>query len=186
MTEAIRTTERREDAPVTEREHEPADTIRALAEYFPKMPAGDFVVVRRRGTVTPAFLRVAQVVLEPRGRLAGGEVPIPEQERRWAQVVSLTAQLHARGLLVRDVRAGFALGGFLKEARLSKLLEARGEGLRREARVVVAHAISQMTKMNFSTLAELILEDGTSRHEEARVRVARDYVRATHQRKNAH
>lgn len=186
MTEATDTTDRPEDAPTPERVYEPADTIRALVGHFPTMSTGDFVAIRRSGDVTPAFLRVAQVVLEPRGRLAGGEVPIPEQERRWAQVVSLTAQLHARGLLVRDVRAGFALGSFLKEARLNKLLEARGEGLRREARMVVAYAIGQMTKMNFSTLAELILEDGTSRHEEARIRVARDYVRATHQRKNAH
>lgn len=165
---------------------EPYATVAAVASYLQKLDPAALAELRRAdGQKTEQFWLLAQLVLEPRGQLSGAAMPVVEAEDRWARVASLMATLQFRGLLVHGVRAGVALGAFLKEPRLARLLEARSPSLYPEARRVVAYAISQRAAMNFSTLAELILLEGTARHARCRDNVARDYYRAATSKKTA-
>lgn len=161
--------------------YEPHDTVREVLEFFDEMDPADFASVCRSPGVDMGFLRVAQAVLEPRGRLAGDAVVgIPEAERRWAQGVHLAAALHKHKLARPRARAGESLAAFFKEARLNRLLEVSGPLLFPEARRVVSHAISKRAPMDPADLIDLLLTDGTERRQSSRIRIARDYVRAQH------
>ena len=176
------TTEAPEAAPgaALEAAYEPHATVAALTRYFMHMTPGDMASVRRSPDLTTAFFRVGEDVLQPRGMLAGGALGVSEQERRWAHAVHLTARLHAAGLCSLRRRAGEALAEFLSEMRLNRLLEVRGEPLRVEVRRVVGHAISARAALHPADLADLILGEGTDRHDTSRTRLARDYVRGVH------
>jgi CRISPR system Cascade subunit CasB len=147
--------------------------------------SGDRAALRRHRpgeAAGPAFWKLAVHHLEPDGLLPGAGAPQRDDlERRWAVILAALAELS--GLHRRGFRLGRVLAeAGVAEARVLRLLRARGEALARLVLTVVHQLASGRHPVDALGLAELLLSDGRPSWEE-RVRrfVAEDFYRTGRQ-----
>lgn len=125
-------------------------------------------------TASAPFWRFVVNELEPRGLL--GEQAGDRQLRPYLAIVQAMASLE--GLLRPKARLGAAMAAAnVSEARLVRLLRARGDALLRNLRSVVHQLRSQAQAVDPMDLAELILSDGRPHGETVRSKIARAYYR---------
>lgn len=136
---------------------------------------GDLAALRRLDPDQPsagAFFRL--MALAPDNPLGGPG----DRFRRWGLVAWMLAQTPAR-------RGDRALGAALAEAgfsemRMNRLLAARGDGFRAQARRMVRFLAQKAGAVPYRELGELILCEGDreTRAERLRMKIARDYWRS--------
>lgn len=123
------------------------------------------------------FWKLVVQRLEPAGLLDGAPERRALLEQRWAVILAgmaITAGLHQAGL-----RLGRALAqAEIAEARVTRLLRARGEKLHTAVRLLARQLASAAQPLDWNDLAWLVLSEGNEAHEEeARRRIARDFYR---------
>jgi CRISPR type I-E-associated protein CasB/Cse2 len=148
----------------------------------PSFPRGDLATLRRMDPDapgrTPVLLRL--LARHAYDRLEYGA----DELRRWALV------LHGMALMApRHHRATIAVGRVLRgpgreplyaEARLARLLSARGPAFRAQVPRLARQLKAKDQALDWRELADLILAEGRNeaRAEQARERIARAYYRA--------
>ncbi len=153
-------------------------TADGVAEALARMGNGDRAALRRlrpTGLNVPAFWKLTTSALQ--GALDGDDKPWrATQERQWALILSVAAgSTHSPAM-----RLGTALArAGVSEARLTRLLRARGEQLPDAARVIAHQIVSAAVPFDFADLAWLVLSEGRHDEERARQQIARDYYRAS-------
>ncbi|MBL8787542.1 MAG: type I-E CRISPR-associated protein Cse2/CasB [Deltaproteobacteria bacterium] len=150
------------------------------AGEFAGITSGDAAALRRmrEGEVEPAaFWRLAVTVLEPEGLVSSLEA-----ERAWRTIIGLMAR--AASLHKPSIKLGAALEiAGCSEARVTRMLDAKGQSLEPALRGLVHQLASQSVKFNHAELARLVLTEfvpGLRRDwAETRRRVARAYFAST-------
>ena len=144
-----------------------ADEIRLLAK---REQRGDLASLRRLDPEQPdaiAFFRIAAKIVPEAG---------PDRLRRYARLVQMLA-LKPDALKPGRLGSELAAAG-VSEARVQKLLAARGPALARQL-FLVARRLGDDGILPYRQLAELVLEpDDSPRADDVRLRIARDYWRA--------
>lgn len=126
----------------------------------------------------PAVWKLAVRFLEPDGLLHEEGPHRDAMERRWTALLAGMASAKSSG---KGRQLGSALADAkVSEARVLRLLRARGVALLRVVRTVVHQLDSSGTTIDWGELAELVLSEGKPEWQEAvRRRVARAYYRTT-------
>ncbi len=137
--------------------------------------AGDVAALRRMSDGQPApiaFWRIAETEL-------GGVIPeagpaSTPLEHRWRAILTCAAVL--KGLHAPNVRlgTGLARAGF-SEARLERLLRARGAAVNDSAIATARFLASKGQSANLGDLALIILSDGRSDEDSVRRKTARAF-----------
>ncbi|MFP3940273.1 MAG: type I-E CRISPR-associated protein Cse2/CasB [Thermoanaerobaculia bacterium] len=148
-----------------------------------QIPPGDVAALRRSrpGDVGgPAFWKVAVRHLDPAGLLPSADHPERDDlERRWTTILGGMAEME--GHHTGGVSLGRALAGRsetdrpVSEARVLRLLDARGEALLRLVRPIAHLLASRGTRLDWTDFALLVLDDGSTWEHKIRRRIALDY-----------
>lgn len=147
------------------------------------IPPGDAAALRRLrpGEVGgPAFWKIAVRLLEPENLLPSAAHPGRDDvERRWSTILGGMAEMkgqHTGGLSLGRALAGRSESDRpVSEARVLRLLEARGEALLRLVRPIAHLLASRGTRLDWTHFALLVLDDGTRWQHHVRRRIALDY-----------
>lgn len=132
--------------------------------------------MRPESVDSPAFWKLAVQHLEH--ELTGSEERVAEQERRWSTILAALATLAPRH------RPRFRLGRALaeagvSEARLLKLLRARGGALPDALRAVCHQLNAAGQPVDGVEIARLVLSEGRADEETVRRQIARTFYRTT-------
>lgn len=155
----------------------------ALKAKLKHADSGTLAALRRARIDSPPreFFRVATKVLDEAGVFENGSSR-EAAEKQWLVVTSAIA----RGIV--DERTNlFSVYGLgeslalakLSEQRLTRLLQASGEGLHDAVRVAVHYLVSKGISFSPTALARLVVSDGKVHGRGVRQRIARDYYRLT-------
>ncbi len=151
------------------------------AEMISVLPSGDVADIRRLRDGNPAsaaFWKLFVRRIEPAIGVSATAGRARELERRWGTILACMAEL--QGLHAPGTPFGKALAqADVSEARLTKLLRARGVGLSDAARAVSHQLASKAGRSDLTELAQLILSEGERDQEWVRRRIARDYFRTS-------
>jgi hypothetical protein len=124
-----------------------------------------------------AFWRIAFDVLEPLGALPSAEALWrDEAERNWAALLGLIEPIAEQHRAF--ARTGAALADGLSEARVERLLTAKGDRLVDELRAVIARVRSDRAIVDARSFVALLASEGRSNGEAERRRFARDFYGA--------
>ena len=144
------------------------------------LPAGDIAELRRMradGSASIAFWKLM-------ARRVEGPMGLPDHgarrerlERRWMLILSCMAELTGLHEPKRPLGRALVEAG-LSEARLARLLRARGESLEETLRAVCHQLASSGKPANQTDLALLVLSEDEADEPYTRRRIARDYFRA--------
>ena len=143
----------------------------------PGFPTGDHAALRRLSPDGPDLRH--SIALYRLMEDAGISVSDPDSVRRWATIINALAL--CRGAHDPGQRAGAALyAANFSEARLATLLGADWDTLIDLLPRVARRLNAANVRMDWSTLATLVLVIGRdeARADEVRSRIARDFVRA--------
>lgn len=185
-------------APEAERKfHDPLkDAVRSLSRAFAASDQhrrdgyspGDVAQLRRldhrrgHGSAGQAFWRIVVHELEERGLLGPGAGD--DALKAWMallQGLATVAELHDG-----RVPLGQAISqAGISEARLTRLLRARGGRLLDQIRPLAHQLRSQAQPANWVDVAQLVLSDGRPWAEEVRRRVASSFYRHQHQQRKS-
>lgn len=139
--------------------------------------AGDVAALRRMDPRQPpaAFFKIEGVLLD--GHLAGDETRRVDLETRWAAIVAGLAHL---GTLHQS---GQRLGHVLADAqysdiRFARLIRADSERLVDDLPALARFLSAKNVPVDWSGAARLVLSAGSSKEEEVRRHIARDYYGA--------
>lgn len=133
---------------------------------------GEMAQLRRLDVTSPdqpAFWRLVAIWIAPDVELS------PDQERKWAIVVSgmarMAPNIHDRGRPIGRVLAELHVA----EGRLTTLLRARNGAMSPAVRRVAAMLAARGEAVDWIGLAALVLTTDHDRREEIRLRIAKDY-----------
>lgn len=165
---------------------DPVATVHRLAKALTdrgRFSAGDLAQLRRldprRGhtTADATFWRITTRFLEPEGFLRGDD---DTELRQWMAILQGLAtvdELHRNN----GPRLGQALAlAGISEARLNRLLQARGEALLAQIRPLPHQLRSQAQSVDWAGVARLVLSDGSPTADKIRQIIASDYYRQTY------
>lgn len=110
--------------------------------------------------------------------LEGSEERVAEQERRWSVILASLAAMADRHRTRVPLGAALARAD-LSEARVLKLLRARGTALPDVIRTVCHQLGAASQPVDFADIARLVLSEGRRDEERVRRRIARAYYRST-------
>ncbi|HMQ22633.1 MAG TPA: type I-E CRISPR-associated protein Cse2/CasB [Planctomycetota bacterium] len=154
-------------------------TIGAIATLLAQPHAAGLKAELRRmreGDVDcSAFWKIA--VRHLADELEGPEENVSDRERRWGVILSTLASMPHRHRPGRRLGAAMAEAG-VSEARVLKLLRARGSAVPDTFRAVCHQLETASQPVAWSELAHLILSEGRSDEERVRRRIARAYYRS--------
>lgn len=157
-----------------------AGLIQSLSQSIDdRLDGGDRAALRRSdpGRPPPAFWRLLDAVIEPRWPLPGDPAARDRAERAWAVVLNTLAI--GQGLHRSDAWLGKSLlTAGLSELRLTRLLEATGDALHDEVRVVARYLAARGQPASWVELASLVLYPRGERADEVRRNIARSYFAA--------
>lgn len=147
------------------------------------IPPGDVAALRRLrpGEIGgPAFWKIVVRDLEPASLLPPASHPRrDEAERRWAVILAGMAEMagyHGGGVSLGRALAGWSTSDRpVSEARVLRLLQARGESLLRLVRPVAHQLASRGVRLDWTHFADLVLSEGREWEDRVRRRIALDY-----------
>ncbi|MEM9292740.1 MAG: type I-E CRISPR-associated protein Cse2/CasB [Acidobacteriota bacterium] len=156
--------------------------VQALAKKFRSnaYSPGELAELRRLDfrqgftSAGPAFWRVVTQELEPQGHVS--EWAQEEVLRRWMVILQGLASLDE--LCAEKPSLGAALAqANVSEARVTRLLTARGDALLSQVRPLAHQLRSQAQQVNWAPMAQLLFSEGRRSGDEIRQKIARDFYR---------